>query len=80
MFCCRSGGTLKLNYIKHTGLEPVVHENIKRDYETALEWAYKVRVTEWLNIQPDVQYAINPGGTGDIKYALVLGFQLGVSM
>lgn len=51
-----------------------------KDFETVLEWMYKVQITEWLNIQPDVQYIINPGGTGNIKNALVLGFQLGVSM
>jgi len=27
-------------------------------------------------VQPDLQYIINPGGTGKIPNALVLGFQL----
>ncbi len=51
-----------------------------KDFEAVLEWMYKIQITQWLNIQPDVQYVIKPGGTGDIDNALVLGFQLGVSM
>lgn len=50
------------------------------DFEMVLEWMYKIQLTEWLNIQPDVQYVIKPGGTGEIPNALVLGFQLGVSI
>lgn len=51
-----------------------------RDFEAVLEWMYKIQLTPWLNIQPDVQYVINPSGRKDVKDALVLGFQLGVSM
>ena len=51
-----------------------------QEYEAVLEWMYKIQITPFLNIQPDVQYVINPGGRGDIKDALVLGFQLGLSM
>jgi porin len=50
-----------------------------RDYELALEWTYVVQVTPWLQVQPDVQYVIRPGGTGNIPDALVLGFQLAVT-
>jgi len=50
------------------------------DFEMVLEWMYKIQLTQWLNIQPDIQYVIQPGGTGDIPNALVLGFQLGVSI
>src|SRR6185503_14022804 len=45
-------------------------------YEVALELTYLVQATKWLQVQPDVQYIINPGGTGKIPNALVLGFQL----
>lgn len=51
-----------------------------QEYEAVLEWMYKIQITPFLNIQPDIQYVINPGGRGDIKDALVLGFQLGLSM
>ncbi len=50
------------------------------DFEMVLEWMYKIQLTQWLNIQPDIQYVIKPGGTGDIPNALVIGFQLGVSI
>jgi len=50
------------------------------DFEMALEWMYKIQLTEWLNIQPDVQYVIKPGETGEIPNALVLGFLLGISI
>jgi len=56
-------------------------DNSKRQSsETVLEWMYKIQLTKWLNIQPDIQYIIKPGGTGEIPNALVLGFQLGVNI
>jgi porin len=30
-------------------------------------------------VQPDIQWVINPGGTGNIPNALVLGAQMGVT-
>jgi porin len=33
-------------------------------YELELEGFYKVQLTPWFNVQPDVQYIIHPGGTG----------------
>jgi porin len=45
-------------------------------YELALELTYIIQVRRWLQVQPDLQYIINPGGTGKIPNALVLGFQL----
>lgn len=48
-------------------------------YELVLEWGYKVQITKFAFVQPDVQWVINPGGTGDIPNALVLGAQMGVT-
>lgn len=53
--------------------EPLQH------FEMVLEWSYIVQVTPWLQVQPDVQYVISPGGTGDIPDALVLGAQFAVN-
>jgi len=50
-----------------------------QDFELALEWTYVIQVTRWLAVQPDVQYIIKPGGTGNIPNALVLGFQLAMA-
>ncbi len=49
------------------------------EYEIVLEAAYKIQLSKFLFIEPDVQWVINPGGTGDIPNALVLGAQCGVT-
>jgi len=48
-------------------------------YEMVLEAAYRVNFTKFAYIQPDLQWVINPGGTGNIPNALVLGAQMGVT-
>ncbi|MFZ4775770.1 MAG: carbohydrate porin [Terrimicrobiaceae bacterium] len=48
-------------------------------YEMVLEAAYRVNFTKFAYLQPDLQYVINPGGTGNIPNALVLGAQMGVT-
>jgi porin len=51
-----------------------------QDYETVLEWTYRFYFRKGaLFFQPDIQYVINPGGTGKIDNALVLGCQIGVN-
>lgn len=34
------------------------------DYETAIELFYKAQITDFISLQPDVQYIANPGGYG----------------
>ncbi len=48
-------------------------------YEIVLEANYKIQLTKFAYIQPDVQWVINPGGTGNVPNALVLGAQAGVT-
>jgi len=48
-------------------------------YEMALEWGYRIQFNRFFYVQPDVQHIIQPGGTGAIPDALVLGMQIGVS-
>ena len=48
-------------------------------YELVFEWNYKIQVTKFAFVQPDVQWVVNPGGTGNIPNALVLGMQAGVT-
>jgi porin len=51
-----------------------------QDYETVLEWTYRFNFRKGaVFFQPDLQYVINPGGTGQINDALVLGCQLGIN-
>ena len=48
-------------------------------YEMVFEFNYKIQVTKFAFVQPDVQWVVNPGGTGNIPNALVLGMQAGVT-
>ena len=48
-------------------------------YEIALEADYRIQVTKFAYIQPNVQWIINPGGTGNNPNALVLGAQMNVT-
>lgn len=36
--------------------------NLRHPYEFALEWFYKLKVSSWGEIMPDVQYIVHPGG------------------
>ncbi len=47
--------------------------------ESVLEWSYLIQLTPNLTVQPDLQYVLRPGGTGNIGDALVLGIQFGAS-
>ncbi len=42
-------------------------------YEIVLEATYDIEVTPWLHVQPDAQYVVRPGASGDLGNAFVLG-------
>ena len=46
------------------------------DYETNLELSYRAQLTDWLAVQPDIQYIINPGAVSGLRDALALGIRL----
>ncbi len=46
--------------------------------ETAIELFYRIQTTGWMSLKPDLQYIINPGGSGE-EDALVLGLRMEVS-
>jgi len=48
-------------------------------YEMALEWGYRVQFSNFLYVQPNIQYIVQPGGTGSSPDAFVLGMQIGVT-
>jgi porin len=51
-----------------------------QDYEMAIELLYRFYLHQHaVFFQPDLQYIVRPGGTGDIHNALVLGVQLGIN-
>jgi len=47
------------------------------DQEIIIELTYRAEVTPWLTLQPDIQYAMNPGAgaNGDLDDALVVGLR-----
>lgn len=49
------------------------------EYEMVLELGHRFQITPSSYIQPDIQYIVNPGGTGDISDAVVIGAQFGVT-
>lgn len=51
-----------------------------KDYELMMELTYILQATPWLQIQPDAQWIVHPGGSSDIPNALVLGMQLAVDI
>jgi porin len=58
-------------------LDPSV--GVKQE-ETVLEWNYTFRFNNSaFFIEPDLQYIIRPGGTGDIPNAFVVGAQVGIN-
>ena len=48
-------------------------------YEMALEWGYRIQFNRFLYAQPNIQHIVQPGGTGSIPDAFVLGMQIGVT-
>lgn len=52
----------------------------QQDFEMVVEWAYIIQVAPWLHLQPDFQYIIKPGGTGNIPDVLVIGAQIAVNL
>jgi porin len=40
------------------------HAGLVDDHELAIEGFYKIQVTRWFDLQPDLQYILNPGGDG----------------
>lgn len=47
--------------------------------ETVIELSYLIQLTKSLQLQPDLQYVIQPSGRANIPNALVIGFQVAMS-
>jgi len=52
---------------------------LEAHHEAILEATYKVRLKDWLTLQPDVQYIFNPGASEKADNALVAGLRFNVS-
>lgn len=44
-------------------------------HETSIELTYSTQVTEWLRVQPDIQFIVNPGADPGLASALVIGLR-----
>lgn len=51
----------------------------RAESEKVLEFAHRFQLKKWAYFQPDLQWVIDPGGTGDIPDAVVIGAQMGVT-
>jgi len=51
----------------------------QQNYELVFETGYKIQLNKFAFFQPNIQWVINPGGTGNIPNALVLGAQMGLT-
>lgn len=67
------------SYSDDLGAQQASRNLPQETYEMVFEWAYQIQVNPWLTVQPDVQYIVNPGATGTIDNALVLGAVVNVS-
>lgn len=59
-------GSRERSELRDEGLHPVAAEMV-------LEATYECQLTPWFSVQPDLQFVINPGGTSDLRNALVVG-------
>ncbi len=48
-------------------------------YESVFEFGHRIQLTKFAFIQPDLQWVIRPGGTGQIDDALIVGAELGIT-
>lgn len=40
------------------------------NHETVIEWFYKIQLTPWMSLKPDLQYLVNPSGGGEVDDVL----------
>jgi len=62
----------------HVSLSGMIQSLENRHSETAMEFFHKIQLTPFLNLKPDLQYIINPGGDG--KNALVAGIRIEMTL
>jgi porin len=54
-------------------------EDPRDRHETSVELTWRAPVTDWLTLQPDVQYILNPGTYRSARDALVIGLRFEVT-
>jgi porin len=61
----------------HASLSSRIQSSEQRYSETAIEMFYKLQLTPFFSIKPDLQYIVNPGG--DLPNAFVAGLRMEVA-
>ena len=61
-------------------IRPFISSEGRSTTETVLSTTYTYHVNDVLEVSPDLQYIIRPGGTGDIDDALLLGMLFYVTL
>lgn len=49
------------------------------DYEAVVELTWRVTVTDWLTVQPDLQYSVNPSADRALQNAVAVGLRFELS-
>ena len=65
------------NFSEHYARTVKAAGNGVPDYESVVESGYRIQLTKFAFLQPDVQWVIRPSGTGRIPDALVVGAEMG---
>jgi hypothetical protein len=64
-----AGLGVKLSDRLPKGLNPTSFGQCLASYESVVEMDYGIAVTPWLQVRPNLQYVIRPGGTGQVPNA-----------
>jgi len=56
----------------------LAEDTIVHRYETVFELTYRARLTEWLTVQPDLQYIVHPAFDPTLKDAFLIGLHFEV--
>jgi porin len=71
---------LGLSYTRMSGdLRNAQGNPYPNHYEGIVELTYEAVLTPWINLQPDLQYIVNPGALGAQADALVLGLRFNMT-
>lgn len=76
LFASRPEDELGIAYA-HADVSETSRMLARRDrYEAAIELTYRAALTDWLTIQPDIQFIRNPGADPSLRDSLVFGLRL----
>lgn len=64
-------------YVSYSDLSDHESAGFARD-ETVVDLYYRLNLTPWVHIQPEVQFILDPGGTGQVADAVVGGLRVSI--